>query len=106
MNFSDKPCKYFDEGRGECPFNANCFYKHAYPDGRIASPKPLRRRRRQNADCEFDRMRQIILQEFIEEYQRSLMIDLEDELEMLLFHAGLWDSDDDSDSDLDFHGFS
>ncbi|KAK2187536.1 hypothetical protein NP493_162g02032 [Ridgeia piscesae] len=45
---STKPCKYFDQGRGECPFNAHCFYLHAYPDGRKASPRPVRRRRRQD----------------------------------------------------------
>jgi len=44
--YSKKPCKYFDKGRGECPFNETCFYLHAYPDGRIASPKPIYRRRR------------------------------------------------------------
>lgn len=41
-----KPCKYFNEGKGECPFAGCCFYKHAYPDGRIAkleTPKPRRR---------------------------------------------------------------
>lgn len=44
--FRSKPCKYFKEGRGECPFAGSCFYKHAYPDGRIAKldhPKPRRR---------------------------------------------------------------
>lgn len=44
--YSKKPCKYFDKGRGECPFNEKCFYLHAHPDGRIASPKPAYRRRR------------------------------------------------------------
>src|SRR6218665_1051950 len=44
--YSKKPCKYFDKGRGECPFNEKCFYLHAHPDGRIASPKPTYRRRR------------------------------------------------------------
>lgn len=41
-----KPCKYFNEGKGDCPFAGSCFYKHAYPDGRIAeldAPKPRRR---------------------------------------------------------------
>lgn len=31
---------------GECPFAGSCFYKHAYPDGRLAemeAPKPKRR---------------------------------------------------------------
>src|SRR6218665_1654631 len=44
--YSKKPCKYFDKGRGECPFNEKCFYLHANPDGSIASPKPTYRRRR------------------------------------------------------------
>ncbi|KAG9508606.1 E3 ubiquitin-protein ligase makorin-1 [Fragariocoptes setiger] len=42
---SSKPCKYFDQGRSECPFAGSCFYKHAYPDGRPADlgvPKPRR----------------------------------------------------------------
>ncbi|XP_069823722.1 E3 ubiquitin-protein ligase makorin-1 isoform X1 [Dendropsophus ebraccatus] len=37
---SNKSCRYFDEGRGTCPFGGNCFYKHAYPDGRIEEPQP------------------------------------------------------------------
>nr|CAB3263859.1 ZF(C3H/RING)-1 zinc finger protein [Phallusia mammillata] len=32
-HLSVKSCKYFDKGRGKCPFGANCFYLHAYPDG-------------------------------------------------------------------------
>ncbi|XP_045144847.1 E3 ubiquitin-protein ligase makorin-1 [Echinops telfairi] len=36
---SDKACRYFDEGRGSCPFGGNCFYKHAYPDGRREEPQ-------------------------------------------------------------------
>ncbi|XP_066525710.1 probable E3 ubiquitin-protein ligase makorin-1 isoform X2 [Hoplias malabaricus] len=35
-----KPCRYFDEGRGTCPFGANCFYKHAFPDGRLEEAQP------------------------------------------------------------------
>ncbi|KAM6202424.1 E3 ubiquitin-protein ligase makorin-3 [Rhynchocyon petersi] len=29
---SNKACRYFDEGRGYCPFGDHCFYKHAYPE--------------------------------------------------------------------------
>ena len=54
MPHRKKPCKYFDEGKGDCPFNENCFYKHAYPDGRPASPKPQRRRQRRNGDGDLD----------------------------------------------------
>ncbi|XP_056132229.1 probable E3 ubiquitin-protein ligase makorin-1 [Lampris incognitus] len=38
-----KPCRYFDEGRGTCPFGSNCFYKHAFPDGRLEEAQPQRR---------------------------------------------------------------
>lgn len=41
--FRRKPCRYFDEGRGICPFGANCFYKHAFPDGRLEEAQPQRR---------------------------------------------------------------
>jgi E3 ubiquitin-protein ligase makorin len=120
-DFSKKPCKYFDQGRGECPFNENCFYLHAYPDGRLASPKPLRRgRRRENADGgDLDLVQHIILWDFLEERGSSagraaaaaLQMYLDDDLDDLLFHLNVAhyssdddDSDDDAaaaDSDLD-----
>ncbi|NXE19255.1 MKRN1 ligase, partial [Ardeotis kori] len=43
---SNKPCRYFDEGRGSCPFGGNCFYKHAYPDGREEEPQRPKAQRR------------------------------------------------------------
>ncbi|NXL47987.1 MKRN1 ligase, partial [Podilymbus podiceps] len=43
---SNKPCRYFDEGRGSCPFGGNCFYKHAYPDGRREEPQRPKAQRR------------------------------------------------------------
>jgi len=42
--FSKKHCKHFNRGKGKCPFNEKCFYLHAYPDGRVASPRPVQRR--------------------------------------------------------------
>uniref|UniRef100_A0A3B4AZL7 RING-type E3 ubiquitin transferase n=1 Tax=Periophthalmus magnuspinnatus TaxID=409849 RepID=A0A3B4AZL7_9GOBI len=39
-----KACRYFDEGRGTCPFGSNCFYKHAFPDGRLEEAQPQRQR--------------------------------------------------------------
>ena len=36
---SNKACRYFDKGRGSCPFGGNCFYKHAYPDGCREEPQ-------------------------------------------------------------------
>lgn len=55
---SNKPCKYFKEGRGECPFAGACFYRHAYPDGRKADmPPPRVRRTRQNQEGELETLR-------------------------------------------------
>lgn len=49
INRSNKACKYFNQGRGECPFGNRCFYLHALPDGTRADVGPpqgkLRRRR-------------------------------------------------------------
>lgn len=44
---STKDCKYFDKGVGKCPFGNKCFYRHAFPDGRICDvgPPPRQRRR-------------------------------------------------------------
>ena len=66
-----KPCKYFDQGRAECPFADSCFYLHAYPDGRVASPQVLRRRFRQNADGEVTVVRRVQLWDFVDDVQEQ-----------------------------------
>ncbi|KAM4720802.1 E3 ubiquitin-protein ligase makorin-2 [Rhinophrynus dorsalis] len=38
-----KACKYFDQGRGTCPFGGKCLYLHAYPDGTRAEPEKPRK---------------------------------------------------------------
>lgn len=105
--FSEKPCKYFKEGQGECPFYNKCFYRHAYPDGTIAELKPRPRRRRQDADGTLDIIERIRLWDFLEERQnRIMLLDLDEELEDLIFNLVLaghdTDSDRYSDSDSDF----
>ena len=32
-----RDCKHFNMGQAHCPFGANCFYKHALPDGTVVS---------------------------------------------------------------------
>jgi len=54
---SEKPCKYFKQGRGECPFAGACFYLHAFPDGTKAAMPPPRPRHRQNNDGEIETLR-------------------------------------------------
>lgn len=94
---SKKSCKYFAEGRGECPFNENCFYLHAYPDGRKASPKPRRRRARQNADGDLDLLSHIILWDFIEDRNENGLSGLQELALNDLFFQLYLDSSDDSD---------
>ncbi|XP_074644273.1 putative E3 ubiquitin-protein ligase makorin-1 isoform X1 [Tubulanus polymorphus] len=100
---SKKSCKYFKQGKGECPFNEKCFYLHAYPDGKIASPKPRRRRRRrQQPDGDesiTELMQELFLWDFIEDRENSLLLDfaLADVLGNIFMSS---DSDSDS-SDYD-----
>uniref|UniRef100_UPI00358FD803 probable E3 ubiquitin-protein ligase makorin-1 isoform X2 n=1 Tax=Myxine glutinosa TaxID=7769 RepID=UPI00358FD803 len=39
----NKACRYFDQGKGSCPFGSSCFYMHAYPDGRKEERQPPRK---------------------------------------------------------------
>ncbi|XP_071134159.1 probable E3 ubiquitin-protein ligase makorin-1 [Mytilus edulis] len=98
----NKPCKYFKEGKGECPFYDKCFYRHAHPDGTIADPKPRPRRRRQDAEGALDIIERINLWDFLEERQnRVFLLDLEEELDNLILNLVLGGRDSDSDSDFD-----
>ena len=38
-----KACKYFEQGKGTCPFGSKCLYRHAYPDGQLAEPEKPRK---------------------------------------------------------------
>lgn len=63
------------QGRGECPFAGNCFYLHAYPDGRIAElPPPQARRRRTNQHGEYDVLAVSIVHLIY--YLKCLLIDM------------------------------
>jgi len=39
---SQLPCKYFDEGRGQCQFGKHCFYLHKFADGTIQDKSKLK----------------------------------------------------------------
>ena len=101
--FSQKPCKYFDQGRGECPFNEKCFYLHAYPDGTIAEPQPRKPRRRRNADGDLDLLHRLLLWDFLQEredrLESLLLLELEDDLTNLILDFAT-DSSDDSGDEL------
>uniref|UniRef100_A0A672QE55 RING-type E3 ubiquitin transferase n=1 Tax=Sinocyclocheilus grahami TaxID=75366 RepID=A0A672QE55_SINGR len=95
-----KPCRYFDEGRGTCPFGANCFYKHAFPDGRLEEPQPQRRQTSSNGRNR--NSRRTPLWDLFDERENS---DNEDEMvtfelsEMLLMLLAAGTDDDITDSE-------
>ncbi|XP_020285674.1 probable E3 ubiquitin-protein ligase makorin-1 isoform X2 [Pseudomyrmex gracilis] len=51
---STKDCKYFNKGRGKCPFGNKCFYLHALPDGTKKDVGPPVRQRRNTPDTDID----------------------------------------------------
>ncbi|NP_001072050.1 probable E3 ubiquitin-protein ligase makorin-1 [Takifugu rubripes] len=77
-----KPCRYFDEGRGICPFGANCFYKHAFPDGRLEEAQPQRRQTGSSSRNRNSRRTQ--LWDIIDERESTGSLDNDDE-EMVTF---------------------
>ncbi|XP_056603812.1 probable E3 ubiquitin-protein ligase makorin-1 [Triplophysa dalaica] len=99
-----KSCRYFDEGRGTCPFGANCFYKHAFPDGRIEEPQPQRRQTGSNGRNRSSR--RTPLWDLLDERENSDSFDNEDEemvtfelSEMLLMLLAAGTDDDVTDSE-------
>ncbi|KAJ8245593.1 hypothetical protein GJAV_G00272410 [Gymnothorax javanicus] len=106
-----KACRYFDEGRGTCPFGANCFYKHAYPDGRVEEPQP--QRRVSGSAGRHRNSRRTPLWELLDERESSDSFDNEDEemvtfelseMLLMLLAAGTDDEVSDSEDEWDlFH---
>ncbi|XP_029471636.1 E3 ubiquitin-protein ligase makorin-1 isoform X2 [Rhinatrema bivittatum] len=107
---SNKSCRYFDEGRGSCPFGGNCFYKHAYPDGRLEEPQP---RRKAGTSRRYQTQRQNHIWEFIEEQEDSNFFENDGddmvtfelgEMLLMLLAAGTDDDLTDSEDEWDlFH---
>uniref|UniRef100_A0A3Q2U594 E3 ubiquitin-protein ligase makorin-2 n=1 Tax=Fundulus heteroclitus TaxID=8078 RepID=A0A3Q2U594_FUNHE len=65
---SKKACKYFDQGRGSCPFGGNCLYLHAFPDGTRAEPDRPRKQLSSEGNVRF--MNNVRLWDFIEEREQ------------------------------------
>uniref|UniRef100_A0A670J6U0 RING-type E3 ubiquitin transferase n=1 Tax=Podarcis muralis TaxID=64176 RepID=A0A670J6U0_PODMU len=80
---NNKPCRYFDEGRGSCPFGGNCFYKHAYPDGRREEPQ----RQKVGTSSRYRAQRRNRFWEFIEDREGSDPFE-NDEDEVVTFELG------------------
>ncbi|KAK7066275.1 E3 ubiquitin-protein ligase makorin-1, partial [Halocaridina rubra] len=92
---STKPCKYFKQGEGQCPFGNKCFYLHALPDGTKKDVGPPRRRRRFTADGELQLyLDNMVLWDFIEEREHRLEL-LRGSIQTLLLELELEDLADD-----------
>lgn len=78
---SKKACKYFDQGRGTCPFGGKCFYMHAYPDGTRAEPDKPRKQLSSEGNVRF--LNSVRLWDFIEEREHRAMPQYEDEVSEL-----------------------
>jgi len=97
---SKKPCRYYKNGSGTCPFGNKCFYLHALLTGDTVDVGPPRRiQRRRNGSRSDDQSydgRDVSIFDFLEEWELQWM-DIDDFMDML-------DSDDQSEmsSDLDF----
>ncbi|KAF3855550.1 hypothetical protein F7725_016273 [Dissostichus mawsoni] len=63
-----KSCKYFDQGRGVCPFGGKCLYLHALPDGTRAEPDRPRKQLSSEGGVRF--MNNVRLWDFIEEREQ------------------------------------
>ncbi|KAK4523218.1 hypothetical protein GAYE_PCTG44G1111 [Galdieria yellowstonensis] len=48
------PCKYFNYGKGTCPFSTSCFYAHCYPDGTPFQREKPRRYLNANGEIVFE----------------------------------------------------
>uniref|UniRef100_A0A7N5ZYQ4 E3 ubiquitin-protein ligase makorin-2 n=2 Tax=Anabas testudineus TaxID=64144 RepID=A0A7N5ZYQ4_ANATE len=78
---SKKACKYFDQGRGTCPFGGKCLYLHAFPDGTRAEPDRPRKQLGSEGNVRF--MNSVRLWDFIEEREQRAIPSLDDDISEL-----------------------
>ncbi|XP_034539500.1 probable E3 ubiquitin-protein ligase makorin-2 [Notolabrus celidotus] len=73
-----KACKYFDQGRGSCPFGGKCLYLHAFPDGTRAEADRPRKQLSSEGNVRF--MNSVRLWDFIEEREQRPAAALDDDI--------------------------
>nr|KAF6420776.1 makorin ring finger protein 2 [Molossus molossus] len=74
--FRKKACKYFEQGKGTCPFGNKCLYRHAYPDGRLAEPEKPRKQLSSEGTVRF--FNSVRLWDFIENRESQHVPNTED----------------------------
>jgi len=106
-SLSKKSCKYFDQGRGKCPFGRYCFYLHAFPDG-TKQDKTKLKPKRAVANKEGDSQdHSTLLQHWLDydEFNYTMLNEFISGDEDDFFDFLLLDSSLDSDPEFDFMGF-
>ncbi|KAM6300994.1 E3 ubiquitin-protein ligase makorin-2 [Aegotheles albertisi] len=73
-----KPCKYFEQGKGTCPFGGKCLYLHAYPDGTRAEPEKPRKQLSSEGTVRF--FNSVRLWDFIEDRESRTVASTDDEV--------------------------
>ncbi|XP_074692748.1 E3 ubiquitin-protein ligase makorin-2 isoform X2 [Strix aluco] len=73
-----KPCKYFEQGKGTCPFGGKCLYLHAYPDGTRAEPEKPRKQLSSEGTVRF--FNSVRLWDFIEDRESRTVTSTDDEV--------------------------
>ncbi|NWT90393.1 MKRN2 ligase, partial [Lanius ludovicianus] len=76
-----KPCKYFEQGKGTCPFGGKCLYLHAYPDGTRAEPEKPRKQLSSEGTVRF--FNSVRLWDFIEDRESRSAPGVDDEVSEL-----------------------
>ncbi|XP_056380223.1 E3 ubiquitin-protein ligase makorin-2 isoform X2 [Hyla sarda] len=90
-----KACKYFDQGRGTCPFGGKCLYLHAYPNGTRADPEKPRKQLGSEGTVRF--FNAVRLWDFIEDRENRSLPSTDDavtELGDLFMHLSGADQQD------------
>ncbi|XP_029456648.1 probable E3 ubiquitin-protein ligase makorin-2 isoform X2 [Rhinatrema bivittatum] len=71
-----KACKYFEHGKGTCPFGGKCLYLHAYSDGTRAEPEKPRKQLSSEGTVRF--FNSVRLWDFIEDRENRSIPSTED----------------------------
>nr|XP_033782186.1 probable E3 ubiquitin-protein ligase makorin-2 [Geotrypetes seraphini] len=71
-----KACKYFEQGKGTCPFGGKCLYLHAYSDGTRAEPEKPRKQLSSEGTVRF--FNSVRLWDFIEDRENRSIPSAED----------------------------
>jgi len=91
---SQKNCRYYRNGEGQCPFGNKCFYRHALPDGQEVDVGPPKRI--MGADGRVPNGNQsTTLWDFVEDWEFQWM-DIEEIIDILDLDMEDLDIDDDS----------